>query len=111
VSVDLTPHALYDIDNAAEYLEAEKDGGGGRFREDLGRALTDLEQFPEAAELFDPPSPRHPGLRFTRLRKFRRYAVYYRPVPGGILVVRVLHVARDADAVFGPDPPEPPDTT
>jgi toxin ParE1/3/4 len=108
VSVDLTPHALYDIDNAAEYLEADKPGGGGRFRDDLDRTFERLERFPEAAELFDPPIPRHPGLRRTPLKKYRRYVIYYRPVSDGILVVRVLHAARDAGLIFGPDSPTTP---
>jgi hypothetical protein len=59
VSVDFTPHAVYDIDTAAEYLEAQKDGGGIRFRNDLSRALERLERLPESAQLFEPPAERH----------------------------------------------------
>jgi len=32
---------------------------------------------------------------------FGRYVIFYTPVDGGIDVVRVLHSARDGDAVFG----------
>lgn len=32
---------------------------------------------------------------------FGRYVIFYEPVEGGIDVVRVLHSARDIDAVFG----------
>ena len=32
---------------------------------------------------------------------FGRYVIFYTPVDGGIDVVRVLHSARDVDAVFG----------
>lgn len=32
---------------------------------------------------------------------FGRYVIFYEPIPGGIDVVRVLHSARDVDAVFG----------
>lgn len=34
---------------------------------------------------------------------FGRYVVFYVPVDDGIDVVRVLHSARDVDAVFGAD--------
>jgi toxin ParE1/3/4 len=34
---------------------------------------------------------------------FGRYVVFYLPVDDGIDVVRVLHSARDVDAVFGAD--------
>jgi toxin ParE1/3/4 len=34
---------------------------------------------------------------------FGRYVIFYEPIEGGIDVVRVLHSARDIDAVFGED--------
>ena len=34
---------------------------------------------------------------------FGRYVIFYEPIEGGIDVVRVLHSARDIDAVFGAD--------
>lgn len=107
MTIDFTPHAVYDIDSAAEYLEVEKDGGGARFKADLTKVLDRLEQFPESAELFDPPAEKQPGLRVTVLSKFDRYTVYYRPTPDGILVVRVLHGSRNAAVIFGPDPDPP----
>jgi len=105
VNIDFTPHAVYDIDTAAEYLEVEKEGGGARFRNDLDRVLDRLQRLPESAGLLEPPSARHPGLRVTRLSKFRRYAIYYQHSADGILVVRVLHGSRNVAAIFGPDPP------
>jgi toxin ParE1/3/4 len=32
-----------------------------------------------------------------------RYVIFYRPIPEGIEVVRVLHGARDLDTIFHPD--------
>ena len=34
---------------------------------------------------------------------FGRYVIFYAPIEDGIDVVRVLHSARDIDAVFGED--------
>jgi len=34
---------------------------------------------------------------------FGRYVIFYEPIAGGIDVVRVLHSARDIDAVFSGD--------
>ncbi len=34
---------------------------------------------------------------------FGRYVVFYTPIVGGIDVVRVLHSARDIDAIFSQD--------
>ena len=35
---------------------------------------------------------------------FRRYVIFYLPIEDGIDVVRVLHGARDIDAMFGEGP-------
>lgn len=111
MSVDFTPQAVHDIDTTADYLEAGMAGGAARFREALRQTVERLDRLPESAALFDPPSARHPGLRVARVsNKYRHYAVFYRPTADGILVVRVLHNSRDATAVFGPDPPTPPDS-
>lgn len=34
---------------------------------------------------------------------FGRYVIFYEPIEDGIDIVRVLHSARDIDAVFGDD--------
>jgi toxin ParE1/3/4 len=39
-----------------------------------------------------------PDLRVTF---HRPYAIYYRPVAGAVVIVRVLHGARDAAAISG----------
>lgn len=103
MSVNFTPLAVYDIDTAAETLEAGRNGGGQRFREDLAKLLARLERLPESAPSYEPPSPRYPGLRVARLAKFHRYSVYYVITPEGILVVRCVHGSRNIAAIFGPD--------
>lgn len=110
MSIDFTPHALYDIDNAAEYLEVERAGGGTRFRNDLQQLLDRLERLPASAALLEPPSSAYSGLRQSQLRVFVHYAVYYQPTADGILVVRILHTSRNVAAIFNPDPdpPTPP---
>jgi toxin ParE1/3/4 len=29
-----------------------------------------------------------------------RYVIFYRPIPGGVEIIRVLHGSRDLDAIF-----------
>lgn len=45
--------------------------------------------------------------RRVRSMPFGRYVTFYEPLADGIDVVRVLHSARDIDAVFDPDPDAP----
>ena len=42
----------------------------------------------------------------VRSMPFERYVIFYVPLADGIDIVRVLHSARDIDAVFEPDSPE-----
>jgi toxin ParE1/3/4 len=110
VSIDYTPHAIYDIDTISETLEAGRTGGGTRFQSELQTLLARLERFPDSSGLYDPPSPTFPNLRVARLSRFRHHAVFYQPTSDGILVVRVLHTSRNVDLIFNPDPdpPTPP---
>jgi len=44
-----------------------------------------------------------PGVRSL---PFGRYVIFYLPLADGIDVVRVLHSARDIEAIFAKDPPD-----
>lgn len=110
MSIDFTPHAVYDIDTISEALEAGRTGGGSRFQNELQTLLARLERFPESSGLYDSPSALFPNLRVARLSRFRHHAVFYQPTPDGILVIRVLHTSRNVDLIVNPDPdpPTPP---
>lgn len=45
-------------------------------------------------------NPRLQGLRCARVRRFRNYLVFYRPIEGGIDVIRVLHAPRNIAAIL-----------
>ncbi|MGA2658546.1 MAG: type II toxin-antitoxin system RelE/ParE family toxin [Verrucomicrobiota bacterium] len=47
--------------------------------------------------------PELPGLRSFRVDGFPNYLIFYRPVTEGIEIVRVLHGARNLDALFPDD--------
>lgn len=54
---------------------------------------------------------RHPNMGRSRdeleegLRSFplARYVIFYRVIPGGVEIIRVLHGSRDLNAIFHPD--------
>jgi hypothetical protein len=100
MSIDFTPHAVYDIDTAAEELECFRAGNGSKFRLDLQQLFDRLERLPESAAEYEPPNSRLPGLRVTQLSKSKRYAVFYQTIPNGILIVRCLHASRNIAAIF-----------
>jgi toxin ParE1/3/4 len=40
------------------------------------------------------------GLRWWRVKGFKRYIIFYRPSLQGIEVLRVLHAARDIEGIL-----------
>lgn len=40
------------------------------------------------------------GLRMWPIRRFERYLIFYRQIPEGIEIVRLLHAARDLEILF-----------
>jgi toxin ParE1/3/4 len=49
---------------------------------------------------YDPDELRYADLRYFPVSRFRMYLVFYRPVDGGIEVLRVLHGARDIHGIL-----------
>ncbi len=45
--------------------------------------------------LYEPHEPVDAEVRFFPIRRHRNHLVFYRPIPDGIEVLRVLHGARD----------------
>lgn len=63
--------------------------------EDSETTLLDLARTPGIGEPFPVNNPRLQGIRCARVRRWRKHLIFYRPVVGGIEVIRVLHGARE----------------
>lgn len=102
MSVQVSALARADIDTASEDL-ADRFGEttADTFQQRLWATFRRLEAFPESAAEVEPSYPDHPGMRAAPVTRFAYRVVYYQPTPTGIRVVRVLHAAQDATAVFG----------
>ena len=59
-----------------------------------------LASMPGMGTLYEPDEPSYVGLRYFPVSRFRKYLVFYRPMPDGIEVLRVLHGARDIASVL-----------
>lgn len=40
------------------------------------------------------------GVRSWPIRHFMNYLIFYRPIDGGVEVLRILHGARDIERIF-----------
>lgn len=92
-----SPRAKADLAELWDYIADDSEARADEFVETLDRKFRTLAERPHIGRARDELA--------TDLRSFPvgRYVLFYRPIPDGIEIVRVLHGARDVDAIFHPD--------
>lgn len=88
---DLTGPAQRDLGEIAEYL-TDRDSEAARTQ--LGRFLDVFDRLADHPGMGRSQAHRRPRLRSWPVGS---YVVFYRPVPDGIEILRVLHGSRDLD--------------
>jgi toxin ParE1/3/4 len=91
----VTRQARADIKDICRYIARDSQRAAGKIRELLYDKFVLLAQHP-------PIGQSRPELA-DELRSFSagRYVIFFRPIAGGVAIVRVLHGARDIEAIFG----------
>lgn len=90
---------------AVAYLAERSEQAARRFRVQAEATFGRLTASPEIGTRYEPEGPGYAELelRYFPITKFPKYLVFYRPVPDGIEVVRVLHGARDIGGILADD--------
>ena len=84
------PAALVDVETAFEWYEAERQGLGAEFVQAVQAGLDRILEFPVACPVA------HRDARRCLIERFP-YCLYYREVGEGVVVVALLHAARDPE--------------
>lgn len=95
-----------DRDLVAAYRHYAREAGrrvADRFFAEAESTFSRLSAMPRLGKLYEPEEPLFADLRYLPISRFRDYLVFYRPLPNGIEVFRVLHGARDIDAILAED--------
>ncbi len=71
-----------------------------RFTAAVRRTYEDLMSMPGMGALREFPHPRYAGVRSWPISGFDNFLLFYRPIPDGIEVIRLIHGARDFDRFF-----------
>ena len=85
------PAAHVDVQTAFEWYETERQGLGEEFVQAVQVALDHILEFPAACLVA------HRGARRYLIERFP-YCLYYREVGEGLVVVALLHAARDPES-------------
>ncbi len=99
IRVLVLPRADSDIDEAADaYARAAGLELAIRFQQAIQRTLVELAEFPERGAVFRTRSALLAGIRCCRVASpFEVYRVFYRLRIDSVVVVRVIHAARDQE--------------
>jgi toxin ParE1/3/4 len=95
------PEAREDLDAIVDYIARHNPRAAVRFIDAVADTAAFIDRMPKIGEAYPVPSQRFAGVRRTSVKRFRKYVLYYREIEGGIEILRILHGARDADAIFG----------
>lgn len=101
MSIVIRLPAEIDIEEAAEELGMWKTTAPRKFRARLAETLDKLERLPLSNAPYETTDLELQDLRAQLIRKDFGYLVFYRPVPDGIIVMRVVHSSRNIEAIFG----------
>lgn len=97
----ILPAADRDLDDQAAYLASQASLESAlRFYDAASSTFARLAGMPGLGERWPSTNPRLAGLRIGRIEGFQNHLVFYRLVDDGIDIVRVIHAARDLDAVL-----------
>jgi toxin ParE1/3/4 len=90
------------IDVFQRYAREAGLGVARRFRAQAEAAFSRLADMPGMGTRYKADDPAFGELRYFPLAsRFKNYLVFYRPMPDGIEVARLLHGARDIQAILG----------
>lgn len=94
----MSAQAIADLEQIANYLGEKSPSASGRVIDELFRTFESLAAFPEMGESFD---DLRPGLRLiVPAKPAASYAVFYCLQQDIVLVVGVIHSARDWIGMF-----------
>jgi toxin ParE1/3/4 len=89
------PLVRIDLAGCYAYIAERSPDAASRFRRAAEATIVSLAKTPGIGEPYRIANPRLAGLRCARVRRFKNYLIFYRPIHGGIDVIRVLHAARE----------------
>ncbi len=92
----LSPRALADLDDIADYIAEDNLNRALAFVAELRKACQGIAQMPEAF-----PVVAHRRGENLRRRAHRGYLIFYQVTDRAVIVLRVLHGARDWEALLG----------
>lgn len=94
LKIHMSPEVENDLDEIWWYIAQDNLDCADKLLDEIEETSRKLSRFPKMGRNRD---ELHPGLKSFPIGM---YLVFYMPMSGGILIVRVLHGMRDIDSFF-----------
>ena len=99
--ISRSDEALRDLEGQVDYFNRDNVEVANRFIAAAETTFRFLLENHDVGQLCHFRDPETEGLRVWPIQKFRNHLVFYRSAENGIMIERVLHGARDIEALFG----------
>ena len=93
--------AKQDVIELADYIAHDSLEAAERFIDAAEAAFGFLAAMPDVGSRRELRDPELSGLRMWPIRGFEKHLIFYRQIPDGLEIVRVLHSARNIQAILG----------
>jgi toxin ParE1/3/4 len=95
-AVSVGPAARRDLEDYIIWLRGEADAEtAARFAVAATQTFQKLSEAPNLGPAISSANPHLAGIRKWRVQDFPKILIFFRPLPGAIEIVRVLHAAQD----------------
>lgn len=91
-----------DLRNLAATIATNNVSAARRFLDAAEKAFHRLAEMPEIGSAWESDNPKLQDLRVWPIKGFENYLIFYRPYIDRIVIVHVVHGARDVEGLFGP---------
>jgi toxin ParE1/3/4 len=95
------PIVQRDLEELSDHIALDSPPSAQRFLTAARNEFERLAEMPGLGGVWEDAPHRMQDMRVWPITGFENYLVFYRPISGGIEIVRVLHSARDFPTFFG----------
>jgi toxin ParE1/3/4 len=88
------------MEEFAVYLASQSPAAADRFLDSCMSDFERLSVMPGMGAKREFRNPNAAGIRSWPLSGFPNYLIFYRPIEDGVEILRLLHGARDIEAIF-----------
>jgi toxin ParE1/3/4 len=89
-----------DLADIFVYIGRTRVESADRFLSEADATFQRLARSPGIGVRYAPDDPLFEGIRVFPVSRFKKYLIFYRPIEGGIEILRVLHGARDIQGLL-----------